>query len=161
MRRFPLRSSVVASCLILALVPAPAGGQTSGFPTISSRQFTGGSITVSVTGSAKIEEEIPINKQASFGDGEMTWLQFGASGAETPNSLITYGETKEIGISVSRGKFIVTAGITPGEESQCSGKSQVTATEVTGEYTCSGVTSYDPGAGMGKVDIKVRFTAKS
>ena len=35
------------------------------------------------------------------------------------------------------------------------------ATEITGEYTCAGVTSHDPEEGMGKVDITVRFTAKS
>lgn len=50
----------------------------------------------------------------------------------------------------------------PGEKSQCSGKAQVTGKEVTGEYTCTGLTSYEPGAGgMGKVDLTVRFSARS
>lgn len=160
MLRLPLLSGVVATCLILSL-PSPAGGQTSGFPDISARQYTGGEILVSVTGSATIEQEIPLNVPASISDGEVTWLQFGASGSPEPHALITYGQTKEIGISVGRGKWITTGGIIPGEKSECSGKVQVTATEVTGQYTCAGVVSHDPEDGMGKVDITVRFTAKS
>ncbi|HUF36083.1 MAG TPA: hypothetical protein VMN37_09045 [Gemmatimonadales bacterium] len=161
MRHHRLGSSVVMCCLILTAFPSAAGGQTSGFPTISARQYTGGSAKVTVSGSATIDQDIPLNAQASFSDGEVSWLQFGVSGAETPSSLITYGETKEIGISVGKGKFIATAGIMPGEKSQCSGKVQVTETEISGDYTCAGVVSHDPAAGMGKVDIKVRFTAKS
>jgi hypothetical protein len=161
MRHLTLLSSAVVSCLILAALPVPAEGQTSGFPTISERQYTAGSAKVTVSGSATIEEEIPLNTQASLSEGEVTWLQFGASGSEAPNALITYGETKEIGISVGKGKFIVTGGIMPGEKSQCSGTVKVTETEISGDYTCAGVTSHDPAGGLGKVDIKVRFTAKS
>jgi hypothetical protein len=145
----------------VVLLPSSAGAQTSGFPTISTRQYSGGSAKVTVSGSATIDEEIPLNSQASYSDGEMTWLQFGVSGSDTPNLLITYGENKEIGISVGKGKLIATGGIIQGEKSQCSGKAQVTESEVTGDYTCAGVASYDPGKQMGKVDIKVRFTAKS
>jgi hypothetical protein len=154
-------TSVVVPCLMLTFLPSPAEGQTSAFPTISTRQFTGGSARVTVSGSAKIDEEIPLNTQASFGDGESTWLQFGVSGAETPNALITYGETKEIGVSVAKGKFIATGGIIPGEASECSGKVEVTKTTISGDYTCTGVVSHDPATKMGKVGIKVRFTAKS
>jgi hypothetical protein len=161
MHHSSLLSPVVVTCLMLAALAAPAAGQTSGFPTISQRQYTGGSATVTVSGSATIDAEIPLNAQASYSDGEVTWLQFGASGAETPNSLITYGETKEIGIAVSKGKFTATGGIMPGEASECSGKVRVTASEVSGEYTCAGLTSHDPGRGMGKVNIKVRFSATS
>jgi len=39
--------------------------------------------------------------------------------------------------------------------------SAVGATAITGDYTCTGVASHDPATKMGKVDIKVRFTAKS
>jgi hypothetical protein len=161
MCRLPLHSIVAASCLILSVLPSPVGGQTSGFPTISARQYTGGSTMLTVSGSARIDQEIPLNHQASYSDGEMTWLQFGASGSEAPNALITYGENQEIGISVGKGKFIVTGSIMSGEKSQCSGKVQVTKTEISGDYTGAGVASYDPATGMGKVDIKVRFTAKS
>lgn len=145
----------------LAVVAAPAAAQTSGFPTISQRQYTGGSAKVTVTGSARIDAEIPLNAQASYSDGEVTWLQFGVSGSADPNALVTYGETKEIGITVGKGKLIATGGIMPGEKSQCSGKVQVTGTLVSAEYTCQGITSHDPAGGMGKVNIKVSFTAKS
>ncbi|HEX3233397.1 MAG TPA: hypothetical protein VHR41_04335 [Gemmatimonadales bacterium] len=131
------------------------------FPTISERQFTGGGATVTVTGSSKISQEIPLNTKASYGDGESTWLQFGVSGSAEGDVLVTYGESKEIGITVGRGKFLATGGIMPGEKSQCSGKAQVTAALVSGDYTCTGVTSKQAEGGMGKVDIKVTFTAKS
>ena len=98
---------------------------------------------------------------ASIGDGEMTWLQFGVSGADTPNALITYGNG-EVGVSLGRGKFVVTTGIAPGEAPQCAGNTTVTGAAVAGHYTCPGVVSYDAGSGkMGKVDVEVRFTAKS
>lgn len=154
--------SCIAVLLALASLPAPAAAQTSGYPTISRRQYTGGSAKVTVTGSATIDAEIPINTQASFSDGESsTWLQFGASGSPEPNALITYGETKEIGITVGKGLLIATGGIMPGEKSDCAGKVQVTETLISGEYACKGLTSYVPGKGMGKVDVKVAFTAKS
>ncbi|MEP7177320.1 MAG: hypothetical protein ABI860_12295, partial [Gemmatimonadales bacterium] len=149
--------SVGAAALLVVLtsLPAPAPAQTSGFPSISERQFTGGSAKVTVTGSTTIAQEIPLNTQASYGDGEMTWLQFGASGSAEPNALITYGETKEIGISAGKGKFVATGGIMPGEKSQCSGKVTVTGNLITGDYTCTGVTSDQGGGTMGKVDMKV------
>jgi hypothetical protein len=161
MRCIPWVSSVLTTGLLLAALPSAAEGQTDGPPKISQRQFTGGSAKLTMTGSAKIDEEIAINDKASYGDGTMTWLQYGVSGAEQPNVLITYGESGEIGISIGKGKFVVTGSIMAGEESNCSGKAQATATLVSGEYTCTGVASYEPGKGMGKVDIKVRFTAKS
>ncbi len=161
MPRPSLRHGLVTSCLILVNIPSSAGGQTSGFPSISARGYTAGSAYVTVSGSAKIDQQIPLNAQASVSDGEVTWLQFGVSGSEQPNALITYGETREIGISVGKGKFIVTGGIVPGEKSECSGKVQVTETSISGEYTCAGVTSHDPATGQGKVDITVRFTVKS
>jgi hypothetical protein len=161
MRRIRFLSSVVATGLFLAVVPSRAGGQTGRPPAISERQFTGGSVKVTVTGSTTIDQELAINTKASYGDGRMTWLQFGESGAEAPNVLITYGETGETGITVGKGKFIATGGIIPGEDSQCSGKVQVTATSISGDYACVGVTSLDAGFKMGKVDIKVRFTSKS
>jgi hypothetical protein len=149
--------------LALVTLAALAGrlpGQ--GFPTISQRQFAGGTAKLIVTGSFSISEDVPINVQASFGDGEATWLQFGNSGSEQPNVLITYGESREIGISVGRGKLIATGGIMPGETSQCSGKVEVSAKLISGRYSCRGVSSYDPATGkMGKVDIDITFTAKS
>ncbi len=157
----PVLSSIVAASLVLAAA-SPALGQADGYPTISSRQFVGGSAKVTVTGATQIDQEVPINTQASFGDGEMTWLQFGVSGSESPNALITYGESGEVGVSVGPGKFVATAGNPPGEKPQCLGKTKVTGTLVSGNYTCRGISSHDGTTGkMGKVDIAVRFTAKS
>jgi hypothetical protein len=152
---------ILAGLTLLVLLAAPAAGQTSGFPTISQRQYTGGSAKVTVTGSARIDADIPLNAQASYSDGEVTWLQFGVSGSEDPEALITYGDTKEIGITVGKGKFVATGGIIPGEKSECSGKVQVTGSLVSGEYSCTGLTSHEKGGGMGKVDVKVSFSAKS
>lgn len=161
MRRLALFARIVWLGLIACLLSSPAAAQTDGFPTISGRQFTGGSIKVTVTGSTTITKEIPINTQASFGDGESTWLQYGASGSADPNALITYGETKETGITIGEGKFIVTGGILNGEKPQCSGKVSVTATLVSGSYACTGLTSKQASGGMGTVDLKVTFTAQS
>ncbi len=132
------------------------------FPRISQRQYVDGSVKLVVTGAFAINEDVAINKPASFSDGESTWLQFGASGSEKANVLITYGETKEIGITIGRGKLHATGGITPGQKSDCSGTAEVTAKLISGKYTCHGITSYDPGTGkMSTVDIEVTFTAKS
>ncbi|MEO7477360.1 MAG: hypothetical protein ABIY46_18735 [Gemmatimonadales bacterium] len=164
MRRIPQLWSILATGLGLA-VTSPALGQTEGPPAISQRAYTGGSIKVRVTGSFTIDAEIPINAKASYSDGEMTWLQFGASGAAEPNALITYNtESGETGINAAKGKPTATAGFFAGEKSGCSGKAVVTPTLITGDYTCLGVASYDPAKGlkgMGKVDIKVKFTAAS
>ncbi len=161
MRRIPLLAGIVVVGCALSLPGSPAAAQTDGFPTISGRQFTGGSATVTVTGSTQITQEIPLNTTASFGDGESPWLQFGASGSAEPNALITYGQTKEIGIIIGKGKFAVTGGIMPGEASECSGKASVTATLISGDYVCTGLVSKEAAGGMGKVDVKVSFTAKS
>ncbi len=162
MRPLSFLSSVVATASILAVPSMPAHSQTGRPPAISTRQFVAGSAKVTVTGPARIDQEIQINTKASYADGEMTWLQFGASGSDAPNALITYGETGETGINVGKGKLTATGGIVPGERSECSGTVQVTATLVSGQYSCVGVTSYDPATGgMGKVNIEVQFTAKS
>ena len=67
-----LSRGVVATGLALAVVSSPAGGQTTGIPTTSTRQFTGGNAKVTVTGSVQVEPEAAINGKASYGDGEMT-----------------------------------------------------------------------------------------
>jgi hypothetical protein len=49
-----------------------------------------------------------------------------------------------------------------GEKTECTGKSDVTPTLVSGRYVCTGLTSYDPATGkMGKVNVEVVFTAKT
>ena len=161
MRRIPLLAGLAAFGIASCLLASPVAAQTDGFPTITERTFTGGSAKVTVTGSTQITKEIEINTIASISDGESTWLQFGASGSAEPNALITYGQTKEIGIIIGQGKFAVTGGIMPGEKSECSGTATVTPTLISGDYVCTGLVSKEAAGGMGKVDVKVSFTAKS
>jgi hypothetical protein len=131
-------------------------GPTTDVPTISSRYFTGGSARISVKGSFQIDADEPLNTAASFGDGEMTWIQFGASGSEEPNATVTFSDI-EIGINVAKGRNVATA-----EASLCSGGSEVSATTVSGHYSCKDIDSYDPDTGnMGKVDIEIDFTSSS
>lgn len=147
--------------LVLAITMGPAAGQNDSVPKISGRSFVSGSISLVVRGSVQIEQAVPLNTAASFGDGEMAWLQFGDSGSAAPNVGVTFSSF-EVGISVGRGRFVATGGLIPGEQNQCSGKTDVTASSVSGQYKCVGVVSYDPGGtGFGKVDIDVRFTAQS
>jgi hypothetical protein len=137
--------------MILSIAARPGVGQVT---TISARYYGGGMVRMVVTGSIQINDSVAINQPASFSDGEMTWLQYGASGAATPNLLITYNESG-YGIGVGLGKKIATA-----EPQHCTGSTQVKPDVITGEYRCKGVTSYDAGTGrMGNVDIHVIFTA--
>jgi len=129
-------------------------------PKISGRSFVGGSARVTVTGSFQIDADVAINAKASFGDGAMTWIQFGVSGAAEPNALITYGD-QGIGIIVGLGKNTATAEPSA-EDAACSGGVDVTGSSISGQYTCRGVGSYNPATGkMGKVNITIRFTATS
>ena len=154
MRRASLLSSMLAG---LALMWTSASAHAQGkVPAISKRSYVSGSAIVTVTGGFQVDQEVALNDKASYSDGEMTWLQFGDSGSEAPNALITYSEG-EYGIIIGRGKRIATA-----EPEHCKGKTEVAAAAITGEYNCVGVVSYDAGSGkMAKVDIKIRFTAKS
>jgi hypothetical protein len=155
MRRALLLSGCALAWLAIA-TPARSQGAAK-VPVVSGRSYVGGSAKVTVTGSFQFDADIAINTKASFGDGEMTWLQFGVSGSEPPEALITVS-TEEVGISIGRGKQVATVGA-----DACTGKMEVTATLVTGHYTCLGVPSHDPAAGLklGKVNIEIRFTAKS
>ena len=120
------------------------------------RGYVGGSAKVTVSGSFKINADIPINKQASMSDGEMTWLQYGVSGAAEPNMLLTVS-SYEVGFGVARGKAMATAGA-----EDCTGDMVVGERQINGKYSCKGVTSYDPSTGqMGTVDIEIQFTALS
>jgi hypothetical protein len=133
--------------------------RTPATPVISARSYTSGSAIVKVTGSFQVDAEIPINTQASHSDGEMTWLQYGASGAETPNSLVTVSPS-EVGLSATLGKKTAIA-----EAGACTGSMNVTDKLVSGSYKCVDAASHDPGVtsnfGMGKVTIEISFTAGS
>jgi hypothetical protein len=125
-------------------------------PVISQRYYVSGSARVTVSGMFQVDEEIPINVPASYSDGEMTWLQYGVSGDEKPNALVTVS-LDEIGINVGRGRPTATAGA-----DSCTGGMQVTDKLVTGHYQCLDVTSYDPGSGkMATVSIEIEFSAAS
>ena len=152
----------VALLAATAAFASPAAGQTSDPPKVSARTFTAGSATVTATGAVTFTKEVPLNVPASIADGGMTWIQYGVSGGADANLLMTYSEIGEVGVGVGQGKFSATAGVMPGEKPQCSGGTEVTATQVSGHYTCPDITSYDSGTGkMGKVKIEVRFTAKT
>jgi hypothetical protein len=153
-----MRTSLAAMLTAVCLAPPLAGqGRAPAKPpTISARSFTSGNATVKVTGAFRIDAVVPINTQASVADGEMTWLQFGASGSKDPNALITVS-SYEVGVSAGQGKQIFTAGA-----EDCRGKITVTAAAVVGEYTCKGITAYDGGSGkMSTVDVVISFTAGS
>ena len=125
-------------------------------PRISARTFTGGSAKVTVTRGFRMDAEVPINTTASMADGEMTWLQFGASGSADPNALITVS-LEEIGVTAGKGKQIFIA-----EAAECAGKLDVSAILVSGRYSCKGITAYDATARrMSTVDISITFTARS
>jgi hypothetical protein len=138
---------------LLTLGTMPAASQS---PAISARSYTGGSATIVVTGSFQIEKDVPLNTAASYSDGEMTWLQFGVSGSPEPNALITYGPNGD-GVNAALGKKTAIA-----EAENCKGTVEVTAAQVTGDYDCTGVTSFDAGTGsMGTVRIRIRYTART
>ena len=148
-----IAAGIVVVAALVAAAPAHTAG---GIPTISPRGFVGGTVKVTVSGSFTINADIPINKQASMSDGEMTWLQYGVSGAADPNLLLTVSRY-EVGFGVSRGKAMATAGA-----EDCTGDIVVGERQINGKYSCKGVTSYDPGTGqMGTVDIEIHFTALS
>jgi hypothetical protein len=139
-----------------AFTLATAAQDAAAPPEISARSYLNGTARILVSGSFQVNEVVALNTQASLSDGEMTWMQFGVSGAETPNALVTVSPY-EVGVTVARGKSLATAGA-----ENCAGKMVVTANAVRGRYKCPGVTSHDPGfAGLGQVDIEIEFTAGS
>jgi hypothetical protein len=146
----------VMGMLAVALAGSTAVHADGKIPVIGARTYIAGSAAVTVTGAFEIRGDIPINTKASFSDGEMTWLQYGDSGSEAPNMLLTVSPY-EVGFGVAKGKAIATAGA-----GDCTGDMVVTGVSIIGKYSCTGVTSYDPSTGqMGKVDIDIRLTAQS
>lgn len=147
----------IRGAVAVAVMAAPPAVVTAGdVPVISPRSYASGSVKVKVTGAFKVDATIPINMQASMSDGEMTYLQFGVSGAAEPNLLLTVS-SYEVGFGVARGKAIATAGA-----DDCKGNIKVESSAISGTYKCLGVTSYDSSTGkMGVVDIEILFTAIS
>lgn len=146
-----LAGLVSAATIVAATATAAAPAK---IPTISPRTYASGTAHVIVTGTFAFTADIILNIPASISDGEDTWLQYGASGSDTPNALLTVHPT-EIGLVVGQGKSSATAG-----NDECQGKLDVTLATVSGHYTCKNVTSYDPRSGkMGTVNIDISLTA--
>ena len=153
MRTFLMLRDATAVGLIAVTLTASAAAP---LPVISGRTYISGSAKVTVTGTFQFDTVIPINKEASFSDGEMTWIQYGVSGSEQPNMLVTVSH-EEVGFGIGLGKKVSVAG---GE--QCSGDMDVKPTMVIGHYKCPGITSYDPRDGkLGKVTFEIDMTAGS
>lgn len=141
---------------------APVATAQRHYPPISARQFTSGSVQIKVTGAFTMDDKVALNTTASIAMGDMTWLQYGVSGSAQPEALITFTDTNEIGILVARGKVQATSGVGGNEQPWCTGKVDVTARHITGQFTCKDVTSYDQATRkMGKVTVEVRFSAES
>jgi len=153
MRR-ALTRTTTACTLATALLAAPAAGQASAtIPPISKRMYASGSAQLTVTGAFTVNATVELNP-GSYSDGDYTWLQYGVSGAEEANVLVTLGQDG-YGIGPGLGKNGAIA-----EGDLCKGKTEVTASLVSGSYTCKGVTSYNSSTRkMGTIDITVRFTA--
>jgi hypothetical protein len=125
-------------------------------PFISARTYTSGHIQVTVSGHFDIDASPELNTQASISDGEYTWIQYGASGSEAPNATVTIGQG-DMGISVGVGRYVAT-----GTSTECTMTTEVTATRVSGHFTCPKVTGSSQADGsMGDVSIEVEFDASS
>jgi hypothetical protein len=125
-------------------------------PVISARTYTTGRVRLSVNGHFDIDASPALDTQASVSDGGYTWIQYGASGSEAPNATVTIGNG-DMGISVAVGRYVATATST-----DCSMTTGVTATKVSGHFTCSKVTGYNQADGsMGDVAIEIEFEANS
>ncbi len=146
----------VAVLAVMVLSTSATGEAVAKLPVISDRTYVAGSAKLVVKGTFQINADIPINKPASISSDGMTWLQYGDSGAEAPNVLVTVSPY-EVGIGVGLGKQVATAG-----NDICTGDMVVTATSITGHYKCPEVVSYDPRSGnMGKVSVEIHLTATS
>lgn len=121
------------------------------------KYYAGGSATVKAVGSIQIDQELVMNTAASYtSDDGQTWITFGNEDAGDPLFLFTFNPYGwGITVSTPHGKRSAT-----GESGICKGHVDVTATDVTGDYTCPGLDSVDNQTGVAKVDVTVRFTAR-
>jgi hypothetical protein len=125
-------------------------------PVISDRTYTVGHMQLRVSGFFDINASPALNTQASITSDGYTWIQYGASGEELPNATVTVGEG-DMGISVAVGRYVAT-----GTTIECEITMEVTATRVSGHYSCPKVTGYNQADGsMGDVEIEVDFEATS
>lgn len=156
MRRSPFRVIGVATGMVAVLSASAADYPAGKVPVISARNFVAGSAKLTVAGSFKVSADVALDKPASIADEGMTWLQYGVSGSEAPNVLVTVS-TYEVGVGVGLGKKTATVGA-----AECKGKMTVTPKLITGQYKCPGVASHEPPSlKLGKVDIEIEFSAQS
>jgi hypothetical protein len=125
-------------------------------PVISDRTYTTGHIQVNVSGHFEINASPALDTKASISSGNYTWIQYGASGEAAPNATVTIGNG-DMGISVAVGRYVAT-----GTTTECTMKTNVTATKVSGHFTCPKVTGYNQAdSSMGDVKIEIDFEANS
>ena len=136
------------------------GWQRSDPVVISPRTYTGGTVSVKVTGFFKVNGNQSLNVPASITDEDQTWLQYGVSGGPELEVLFTNSQSlAEHGVTVGDGSNSVTTTSTSGE---CQTKVDVSATRVSGHYSCTGSMGYNRQTGqMGEVDVEVEFSAES
>ena len=125
-------------------------------PVISARTYKAGHVQLKVSGHFDIDASPALDTQASISDGGYTWITYGTSGSETPNTTVTIGNG-DMGVSVAVGRYIAT-----GTSTECSMTTNVTATKVSGHFTCPKVTGYNQAdRSMGDVAIEIEFEANS
>jgi hypothetical protein len=125
-------------------------------PVISDRTYKVGHMQLRVSGFFDINASPALDTKASISSDGSTWIQYGASGEAAPNATVTVGNG-DMGISVAVGRFVAT-----GTTIECEITSDVTATRVSGHYTCPKVTGYNQADGsMGDVKIEVDYEATS
>ena len=159
MRRIPILFSLAATCL-LGPVRTIGKGQASPIPTISNRQFTGGSAKVKVTGSSQIDADVPINTQASISNDGHVWIQYGASGAPTPN-LLDHRARRRAWIRRGQGQIHRHRQYHGGRRGPMLGQDRCDAHWCLGTIPVRGSSPTMPRRAMGKVNIEVTFTATS
>ena len=127
---------------------------------ISDRTYAGGTTHTKVSGFFEINGRQDLNKPASVTTGGQTWLQYGDSGAQELNVTFTNSEEMaESGVTIGVGPYTAVGVSTSGE---CKPKFEVMAANVSGHFSCHGVTGYNQSNGqMGKVDIEIDFNASS
>ena len=125
-------------------------------PVISDRSYTAGRMQLRVSGFFDINASPALDTMASITSDGHTWIQYGASGEAPPNATVTVGNG-DMGISAAIERYIAT-----GTTIECEITIEVTATKVSGHYSCPKVTGYNPVDGaMGDVKIEVDFEATS
>lgn len=134
--------------------PRPVGGLVA---PISERYFSDGTISVQVVGLFEVATDIELYAPASYGDGQMTWIQFGEGFTDTHTATVTVDPSGEAAVTVSSGNFNAT-----GDVETCAVDIDVSDALVAGTLSCHDVIGFDsPTGAVGPVQIEVTFSAAS